>query len=114
MKEKNNKFLIKPKPEFIEKLKRKKETTFMLVLASVLGVLANLVANVLENFFIGGNRYSLTYSLVIILSFVLILILLITVFWKWRYMVMLYKMRSVLKKAKKFQDKTNESAQLLF
>lgn len=114
MKDKNKKFLIKLKPSFIEELKRKKETAFMLVLASILGVLASLVANIIENFFIGNKDYGLTYSLVIILSFVLILFFLIKIFWKWKPLIMLYKNKQLLKKIKKFQEKNKESAQLLF
>ena len=112
MERENKKFLIKPKPEFIEELKRKKETTFMLVLASILGVLANLVANIIENFFVGNKDYGFTYSLIVILSFILILIFLIKIFWKWKPLIMLYKNKRLLKKVKKFKER--KSAQLLF
>lgn len=105
MEKENKKILIKPKPEFKKELEIKKETMVMLILASLLGILANLVANIIENFFIKNKEYSLTYSLIVILSFVIILILLITIFWKWKYLVILYKQKRLLKKAQRILSK---------
>lgn len=101
----NKRFVIKPKPKFIEELKNKRESMFMLGLASVLGILASLVANIIENFFGGNKEYGLIYPSIVILCFIITLAFLIKFFWRWKLLLMISKSKRLIKKNKKYLDK---------